>query len=106
MVIVLCQRSSQAYICIMNLYDAIKEMRRLSAEGECFSFTFMSYNSTAGTSDGIVSVLHGRLLKRERKEHHRHAEIVEAYLNLDTMESRRFYQPLLMTFNGQKVTLE
>lgn len=88
----------------MNLYDAIKEMRRLSSEGISFGFTFMSYNETAGTSDGIVEVRNARLLKRERAEHHRYAEYVEAYLNLDTMEPRRFYQPLLMTFNGQKVT--
>lgn len=90
----------------MDLYDAIKEMRRLSSEGKSFSFTFMSYNSTESKSDGIVAVHHARLLKRERKENHRDAEMVEAYLNLDTMEVRRFYQPLLMTFNGEKVTLK
>jgi len=27
-------------------------------------------------------------------------------MNLDTMQTRRFYQPLLMTFNGEKVTLQ
>lgn len=89
----------------MDLYDAIREMRRLNSEGKSFSFTFMSYNSAEGRSEGIVAVHHARLLKRERKEHHRDAEMVEAYLNLDTMEARRFWQPLLMTFNGEKVTL-
>lgn len=96
----------QMYLRTMDLYDAIHEMRRLSAEGKSFEFSFMSYNSTRGTSDGVVLVHHARLLKRETKEHHRDAEMVEAYLNLDTMEARRFYQPLLMTFNGQKVTLK
>ena len=90
----------------MDLYEAIHEMRRLSAEGRSFEFSFMSYNSSKGTSDGVIMVHHGRLLKRESKEHHKHAEFVEAYINLDTMEARRFYQPLLMTFNGQKVTLQ
>ena len=46
-----------------------------------------------------------RLLKRERIEHHKHAEIVEAYIDLETMQYRRFYQPLLMFFNGEKVVL-
>ena len=46
-----------------------------------------------------------RLLKRERIEHHKHAEIVEAYIDLETMQCRRFYQPLLMFFNGEKVVL-
>lgn len=94
------------YFCTMDLYDAIKEMRRLSSEGKSFSFTFMSYNSSKGTSEGIVSVQHGRLRKRERAEFHADAEMVEAYTDLDTMADRRFWQPLLMTFNGEKVILQ
>lgn len=90
----------------MNLYDAIHEMRRLSEEKTAFSFTFMSYNSTEQKSDGVINVRHARLLKRESEKHHKHADIVEAYLDLDTMQSKRFYQPLLMNFNGQKVTLQ
>jgi len=35
--------------------------------------------------------------------HHRSGEIVEDYMVLDTGEARRFYQPLLMSLNGQKV---
>jgi hypothetical protein len=89
----------------MNLYDAIKEMRRISAENGVFSFVFMSYNSSEQRSDGVIHVRRGRLLKRESLKHHKNAEIVEAYIDLDTMQSKRFYQPLLMSFNGQKVIL-
>lgn len=89
----------------MNLYEAIREMRRISAEKGVFSFSFMSYNSTAQRSDGVVIVRRARLLKRESTKHHKNAEIVETYLDLDTMQSKRFYQPLLMSFNGQKVIL-
>lgn len=106
MTMVLLPETGESYFCDMDLYEAIKEMRRISAEGGHFSFTFMSYNASAGTSEGIVAVNHARLLKRERIENHKDAEIVEAYINLDTMEPRRFYQPLLMTFNGQKVILQ
>ncbi len=90
----------------MDLYEAIKEMRRLSAKGEEFSFTFMSYNSSAGISEGVVEVRRARLRKREKSCHHRDAEIVEAYMDLDTMQPRHFYQPLLMSFNGEKVVLQ
>lgn len=89
----------------MNLYEAIKEMRRISAENGVFSFAFMSYNSTAQRSAGVVNVRRARLLKRESTKHHKNAEIVEAFLDLETMEAKRFYQPLLMSFNGQKVIL-
>lgn len=80
-------------------------MRRLSEAGETFSFTFMSCNLADGYSEGVVEVMHGRLLSREVGRYHARAEYVERYINLDTMKVRRFYQPLLMTFNGEKVTL-
>ena len=81
-------------------------MRRLSAEGVPFGFTFMSYDATARVSKGVIEVRHARLLKREKQENHRDAEFVEAYLDLDTCQARRFYQTLLMSFNGQKVVLQ
>ena len=39
------------------------------------------------------------------KEHNRNADLIEGYMDLETGEPRRFYQPLLMTFNGQKLIL-
>jgi len=90
----------------MDIYEAIQRGRKLSAEGKSFSFSFMSYNSQAGTSEGVIEVRNGRFLSREDKRHHRDAEIVERYINLDTMETRHFYQPLLMTFEGEKVILQ
>ena len=78
----------------------------MSSENQPFGFSFMSCNLTSRTSDGVVTVRRARLLKRESVKHHKHAEIVEAYLDLDTMESKRFYQPLLMSFNGEIVVLQ
>ena len=81
-------------------------MRRLSKENKPFSFTFMSCNLTKGTSDGIINVRRARLLKRPDAKYHENAEFVERYLDLDTMKSRFFYQPLLMTFNSHTVKLQ
>lgn len=89
----------------MNIWDAIHKMRQLSKENVPFSFSFMSYNSSAGTSEGVVYVRHGRCLQRESERYNRHAEEMERYMDLDSMEPRRFWHPLLMTFNGEKVTL-
>ena len=80
-------------------------MRRMSENGESFEFSFMSYNPTAGTSEGVVYVRRGILRHRETVEHNKNADIIEAYTDLETGGHRRFYQPLLMTFNGQKTTL-
>lgn len=89
----------------MTVFQAIEEMRKLTNEGKMFSFSFMSYNSTKGISEGIVYVEHARLRNRECISFHKYADFVESYLDLDTMQPRRFYQPLLMTFNGEKLSL-
>lgn len=90
----------------MDLYEALHEMRRLSEKNTPFEFTFMSCDLTNAKSQGVVHVSKGRLLSREVEQRHRHAEMVERYINLETMQVRRFYQPLLMTFNGLKVDLK
>lgn len=90
----------------MDLYQAIHEMRDLSKRNVPFAFTFMSCNLSNGTSQGVVEVHRARLLSREDESHHKDADFVERYINLDTMEARHFYQPLLMTFNGNKVVLQ
>lgn len=95
-----------ADICIMDLYDAIHEMRRLSKEGTPFSFSFMSCNLSKGSSDGIIEVRRAKLISRESEAYHMNADFVERYMDLDTKEPRHFYQILLMTFNGQTVTLQ
>lgn len=89
----------------MIIWDAIQAMRQLSDEGKAFSFSFMSCDRTKERSEGIIEVLNGRLLSRERADKYADAEIIERYINLDTMEVRRFYQPLLMTFNGENVQM-
>lgn len=80
-------------------------MRRISREDGRFSFSFMSYNSSDGTSDGVVYVSSARLLGREDKKFNRNAEEMERYINLDTGEARRFWHPLLMTFNSEKIEI-
>lgn len=102
---VLYRGVAKAYLCAMNVYEAIEKMRKLSAAGESFSFTFMSYNSSAGKSDGVVEVRHGMLRTRQSADYNKNAEYMESYIDLDTGEYRQFWQPLLMTFEGEKTIL-
>lgn len=102
---VLYRGVAKAYLCAMNVYEAIEKMRKLSAAGENFSFTFMSYNSSAGKSDGVVEVRHGMLRARQSADYNKNAEYMESYIDLDTGEYRQFWQPLLMTFEGEKTIL-
>lgn len=89
----------------MTVYEAIDQMRRVSADRGEFSFSFMSYSESKGKTKGIVDVRRARLRPRPTEKQHRNHSIVEAYVDLDTGDARLFYQPLLMLFNGQKIEL-
>lgn len=89
----------------MTVYEALRQMRQLTKDGKSFSFSFMSFNSTTKTSDGIIQVENAKLRKRTKKCFHRNNDIVEEYLDINTNLPRRFYQPLLMTFNDHIIEL-
>jgi len=89
----------------MDVYNAIDQMRELSNAGREFSFSFMSFSEATGKSEGMVDVSRARLRARPTIQQNQNAEIMEAFVNLDTGEPRQFYQPLLMIFNGQKTDL-
>ena len=89
----------------MTVYQAINEMRRLSAEEKPFAFSFMSYSESKQSTHGIVEVRAAKLKRRTPEADFLNAEMIEEYVDLDTLDHRRFYQPALMTFNGQRLIL-
>ena len=93
------------YFYIMKLYDAINKMRQLTAEGKSFSMSFMSFNSSEHKSEGVVEVERARLRKKADAKTYRNADFLIPYEDLDRGEARQFYLPLLMVFNGEKITI-
>lgn len=89
----------------MELWDAIKEMRRLTAAGQTFSMSFMSFNSTFDTSEGVVDVERAKIRKKADAKTYRNADVLITYQDCDKGEPRQFYLPCLMSFNGEKVTM-
>lgn len=89
----------------MDVYTAIHQMREMSERGIAFSFSYMTYSEDDNKSHGVVEVLHGRLRKQSQVKNNRNTDIMLNYIDLDTNEYRRFYQPLLMEFEGQKLEL-
>ena len=86
----------------IKLYDALKRMRRLTELGVPFTFSFLSYNATNGTSDGFKDVTNAQLRKGYRDDQSDKADILIGYVNgID--KSRWFYLPLLMKFNGYTI---
>lgn len=89
----------------LTVFEAINEMRELSAKEIPFSFSFMSYDRDKQASKGIVEVRNAKLRNKSKMVSFENSEIIEPYYDLDAMEHRRFAHPTLMTFNGRKVTL-
>lgn len=89
----------------MTVYDAIKEMHRLTALNIPFSFSFMSYSYTRDTSHGIVTVLRAVLLPGNLKDRNSFNDYMLRYRDLDTYEEKSCWQLLLLTFNGEDLTL-
>lgn len=93
------------YFYIMKLYEAINRMRQLTAEGKSFSMSFMSFNSTEMKSEGVVDVSQAKLRKKADAGRYKNADFLMPYQDLDKGEARQFYLPLLMSFNGEKITI-
>lgn len=89
----------------LTVFQAIDQMQDLSSKEVPFSFSFMSYSESKQTTQGVVAVRRGRLKLTDKREQYRNADIILEYIDLDTMDHRRFYLAALMTFNGQKLVL-
>lgn len=87
----------------IKLYDALKRMRTLTKLGIPFSFTFLSFNATNGTTDGFKTITKAQLRKGYRDDQSDKADILIGYVNTHD-GNRWFYLPLLMKFNGYTVT--
>lgn len=86
----------------IKLYDALKRMRTLTDLGIPFTFKFLSYNATTGTSDGFKEVTNAQLRKGYRDDQSDKASILIGYVNQHD-GNRWFYLPLLIKFNGYTI---
>lgn len=89
----------------INLYDAIRQMRQISAKKGSFQMIFVSYSRTRGISEGFVEVAKARL-RPQPATATLFSDMMLNYVDLDTGEDKKMWQPLLLVFNGQKVTLK
>ena len=83
----------------IQLYEALKRMRKLSDLGIPFEFEFLSYNETTGQSDGFKKVSQSQLRKGYRDNQSNKAHLLIGYVN-EHEGNRWFYLPLLIKLNG------
>ena len=83
------------------LFQAVQEMRKQSALGKPFGFTYMSYSEASSQSNGVKQV--NRAVLRKAAEGN---DELLTYFDLDAQQNRQCHQVLLMSYNNQHIILE
>jgi hypothetical protein len=89
----------------INIYDAITQMRYLTKQGQTFSIAFMSCDTSKEKSSGFIELPKVKLRSGASDDAFRNSQHIINYLNVETNIPGRFYQILLMYFNGLKIEL-
>ena len=87
------------------LYDAIREMERISRAGGEFSFSFFKYNRITGEGGDFAQISRARLRKKTPDQVIEHSSYKLFFMDLDNGDKRNCWQPLIVEFNGRKCTL-
>ena len=85
---------------VMTIWQAIAEMRQLTAESKTFSIVYMSYDRGRQNSHGVVRVDRAILRAQTKSDDNKNADYMLNYLDKDLNLPRHFYQIALMEFNG------
>lgn len=88
----------------INIYDALKLMRKLSKQNFPVTFSFISCDRTKQVSHGLVTVKNGILTAGLPSKKSKYANNLIAYEDMDTGKRKHFWLPLLMTVNDLKIT--
>jgi len=75
-------------------------MRELTDNNVPFSFSFITFNSTKQTTNGIKHVERAEL-RSGYSSKYKKAEQILTYKDLDTGKNRNCYIPLIIKFNGK-----
>ena len=90
---------------VITVYEAINEMRRITAAGRSFSFVHATYNRDIMKCDGIREVKRARLRPAAKNDDVKYSDFKLFYYDEYFHENRVCWQMLLMYFNSKKLIL-
>lgn len=90
---------------LMTVYEAIEKMRAMSEQKREFRFSFMSYSLQRNESHGEVTVEHALLYKNPKDSRNSYQDYMLTYLDTDTGKVGQCWQPLLMRFMDEPLTM-
>jgi hypothetical protein len=89
----------------IQVYDAIREMERISRAGGEFSFAFFKYNRVTREGGDLARISRARLRKKTPDQVIEHSSYKLFFMDLDNGDKRNCWQMLIVEFNGRKCTL-
>lgn len=87
----------------IDIWDAIRDMRKITANGKTFSMVFMSYDQGRKISKGAEIITRAKLRPGTKTEQNRNADYMLNFLDVDKNLPRQMYQICLMEFNGKRI---
>ena len=89
----------------INIYKAIDEMKRISAEGGTFSIRFRKWNRDTRRGGDMASVANARVRPKPSAEDVSAASHKLFFTDTDTGRAMNCWQCLIMEFNGCRTVL-
>jgi hypothetical protein len=89
----------------INLFEAIREMRRITSLGRTFSMVHATYNFDTGEASGKRYVRKAKLRPQAKGDDVIHADHKLCYYDVDAQVPRNCWQILILFFNGMKVII-
>jgi hypothetical protein len=84
----------------ISLWEAIKQMRKLSSEGKSFSLVHYTFNRETLESHGLRSVIKAKLRPAAKEDDVKNADHKLFYIDETIHEPRNCWQILIREFNG------
>lgn len=89
----------------IDVYKAIEDMKRISAEGGTFSIRFRKWNRDTRRGGDMAHVAHARIRPKASDEKVTNASYKLFITDTDTGRALNCWQCLIMEFNGVRTVL-
>lgn len=89
----------------IQVYDAVREMDRITKSGGTFSFSFYKYNRKTGTGGDFARISRARLRRKASDERIVHSSYKLFFVDVDSGEARNCWQVLIWEFEGKRCVL-
>ncbi len=89
----------------IDLYEAIKEMKKISLAGGTFSMKFRKWNRQTLSGGEMVTVRAARVRPKASDEKIAYSSYKLYFTDTETGRARNCWQPLIMEFNGRRTVL-